>query len=360
MKKIPFYILNNNLHKMSYINYLNHLKKNVLSQDWFKKACKEKKIRISYLSKNIFFKNLKNSYLKYNQNTIYFFKLFLLKFEYEELENNNHLKLLNINIKNETTFKITKLLFSLQKSFLKTNHYQDINIISRKDFVTEYIRRYKSYLDLSILCNILNTIQYLYNNNIQKLSFLIPKKNYVYSLYIKDLINSNVKILKGDSDLSKILYSKYKILIPRRRICTIRNKYLISPIEKKTKFDFYLYHERFYDIKRKLNKRNISLLNKNTTGIYELSSSKDNKYPFSRNNIIYIGSSSNIKKRLLTYSSKNAHTENIRQFFKKNENIYFRIIQTLDYKQFEMLFINSFIEINGKLPKLNTQRVLNI
>lgn len=180
------------------------------------------------------------------------------------------------------------------------------------------------------------------------------------SLYIKDLINSNVKILKGDSDLSKILYSKYKILIPRRRICTIRNKYLISPIEKKTKFDFYLYHERFYDIKRKLNKRNISLLNKNTTGIYELSSSKDNKYPFSRNNIIYIGSSSNIKKRLLTYSSKNAHTENIRQFFKKNENIYFRIIQTLDYKQFEMLFINSFIEINGKLPKLNTQRVLNI
>lgn len=107
MKKIPFYILNNNLHKMSYINYLNHLKKNVLSQDWFKKACKEKKIRISYLSKNIFFKNLKNSYLKYNQNTIYFFKLFLLKFEYEELENNNHLKLLNINIKNETTFNIT-------------------------------------------------------------------------------------------------------------------------------------------------------------------------------------------------------------------------------------------------------------
>mgnify|MGYP002776605898 CR=1 FL=1 len=49
----------------------------------------------------------------------------------------------------------------------------------------------------------------------------------------------------------------------------------------------------------------VSLLNKNIKGVYELSSSIIKKYPFSQNNIIYIGSSKNIKKRLLTYTSKN-------------------------------------------------------
>lgn len=129
MKKIPFYILTNNLYKMSYKNYLNHLIKNVLSQDWFRKACKERKIKIKYLSKNIFLDNPKTTYLKYDEDTIYFFKLSALKFEYEKLENNNHLKLLNINIRNETIFKVVTLLFSLQKTFLHTNYYQDINII---------------------------------------------------------------------------------------------------------------------------------------------------------------------------------------------------------------------------------------
>lgn len=358
MKRIPFYILTNNLYKMSCKNYLNHIIKNVLSQDWFKKACKEKRIKIIYLSKNIFLENSKATYLKYEDDIIHFFKLFVIKFEYEKLENNNHLKLLNINIKNETIFKVVTLLFKIQKTFLYTNYYQDINIITRKDFVNEYIQKNNTYLDTSILCKILNNVKYLYNNNLQKLSKLIPKKSYIYSLYIKDLINSNLYSLKNDLELSQILLSKYNIKIERRKVCEIRNKYFIPKIEKRIKFNFYLHHEKFYDEKRKLNKNNLFLLNKNIKGVYELSSSIIKKYPFSKNNIIYIGSSKNIKKRLLTYTSKTAHSNNIKTYFKKNEEIYFRIIKTLDYKEFEMHFINSFIDINGELPKLNTQRVL--
>ena len=45
---------------------------------------------------------------------------------------------------------------------------------------------------------------------------------------------------------------------------------------------------------------------------------------------------------------------------KKEKEIYFRIIKSKNYKELEMQFINAFIDINGELPKLNKQRVLNI
>ena len=359
MKKIPFYILTNKLYIMSFRNYLNHIK-STISQNWFKKACKEKKIKVIFLSKDIFFDNQKNCYLRFIKNKLYFYKYFLLKFEYEELENNNHLKLLNINIKNETVFKVSSLIFSIQKSFLDTKHYQDIDLITRKEFIDEYTNRYNTYLDSSILSKILNNINYSYKNSKFKLNSLILKKNFIYSLYIKDLLNSDLYQLKNDYQISQILLQFFEIKLSRRTVCTIRNKYLILRVQKRKKFNFYFHNEKFYDEKRELNKYNISLLEKKLSGIYELSTNTLKKYYFSKNSIIYIGSSKNIKKRLATYTLKTAHSKDIKNFMQTDETIYFRIIRTLNYKEFEMQLINSFIDINGELPKLNKQRILKI
>lgn len=359
MKKIQFHIINNNLYQLNSKKYAKYLK-NILNQEWFKKACKEKKIKIQFLSKNISFDNLKMAYIKYEKNDFYFHKLFLIKFIYEELENNNHLKLLNINIRNETIFKVINFLYSLQKEFLKTNYYQHIKIMNRKSFVLEYIKKFNSYLDTSILCKIFNNIEYLYENSLYKLHYLMQKKNFVYSLFIKDLINSDSFDLRGDSQISEILFLKYKIKISRRIVCGIRNKYLIPKTRKKKISNFYLHNQKLYDKKRILNKYNISVLKNNIKGIYELSSNEVKKYPYSKNNVIYIGSSKNIKKRLSTYTFQTAHTKNIRNFMKKEKDIYFRIIKTPNYKEFEMYFINAFIEITGELPKLNKQRILNL
>lgn len=63
---------------------------------------------------------------------------------------------------------------------------------------------------------------------------------------------------------------------------------------------------------------NVSLLENNTEGIYELSSNKIEKYPYSKNNILYMSSSKNIKKRLSTYT-QTAHSENIRTFMRKKK-----------------------------------------
>lgn len=344
---------------MSFKNYLNHIK-NILNQNWFKKACKEKKIKIIYLSKDIFFDNQKNCYLRFIRNKLYFYKYFLLKFEYVELENNNHLKLLNINMKNETVFKVSTLIFSIQKTFLETKHYQDINLITRKEFIEEYINKYNTYLDVSILSKILNNVDYSYKNSKFKLNSLILKKNFIYSLYIKDLLNSGSYQVNNDQQISQILLQFFDIKLSRRNVCSIRNKYLIFRAQKRKDFNFYFHNEKFYDEKRELNKYNISLLEKNTSGIYELSTNTLKKYYFSKNSIIYIGSSKNIKKRLATYTLETAHSEDIKIFLQTKEIIYFRIIKTHNYKEFEMQLINSFMDINGELPKLNKQRILTI
>lgn len=359
MKKIPFYLFINKLYLMNFKNYLNHIKKNILNAQWFKKACKEKKITLTYLSENTFSNEIGNSYFKYKKDTIYFFKLFLIKFEYtESLENDYHLKLLNVNIKNETIFKVVSLLALQQKLFLQTNDPLHISVIDRKIFIKNYFKEYNSYLDLSILSKILNHTHYMKNTCIYKLNNLIPKKTFIYSLYIKDLISSNLHILTNDAQISELLFIKYNITISRRVVCDIRNKYLIPKVKKKSIFNFYSYFKNFNNNVKKLNKKNISLLEDNLKGVYELSSNKSNLYPFLKNKIIYIGSSSNIKKRLKTYTSKFAHSKVIRNFIKENVDIYFRIIKSLNYKDFEKTFINDFIDMHGDLPKLNKQRVL--
>lgn len=361
MKKFPFYKLINNLYEMSYAKYLSHLKKHILFQDWFKKACKEKKIRIRYLSKNILKKDQENNYFIYENNILYFQKFFILIFDYEKLENDNHLKLLNINIKNETIFKTVSLLFLIQKKFMQTNYYQDVNIIDRKIFIKKYIEKYNLYLDASILSKILNNITFVYKNKIYHLKYLFPRKSFLYSLYIKDILNNMPNdFIKGDKEISEVLYKKYNIKLSRRSICRIRNKNFISKVYKKNNYNSYAYFEKFYNQKKELNKENLKQFNYNTKGVYELSSNKLEKYSHSKNYIIYIGSSKDIKKRLLTYTEDNAHSNSIKSFIKNHKEIYFRVITTVNYQKLEMLLINSFIEINGELPKLNKQRILNI
>ncbi|WP_419770040.1 MAG: GIY-YIG nuclease family protein [Candidatus Marinarcus sp.] len=364
MKKLAFYKLTNTLYEMSYNNYLNHLKKNIFSKNWFKKACKEKKIRVKYLSRNILKNDSKKNYLLSEEGIAYFSKFFVLKFYYEPLEDENHLKLLNINIRNETLIKTITLLFSMQKEFLRTNYYQDMLVLDRKTFILEYIKEYDSYLDASVLSKILNNITYISEDKIFKLNHLIPTKGFLYSLYIKDIINDDTDkgTIQGDKDIADLLYKKYNIKLSRRTTCSIRNKYLIPKTYKRKdfNFNFFLLNDNYYESKKILNKKNLQYLKNNTQGVYELSSNKIEKYPFSSNNVIYIGSSQNIKKRLLTYTSQTAHTNTIKNFFKENEEIYFRIIRTTDYQNFEMLLLNSFIHVNGELPKLNKQRVLSL
>ena len=349
----------NKLYIMGLNKYIKYIKEQILESQWFKQACKDKKVTVKYLSKDFFKTILSGSYFIYKNAKNYFYKLLLIKFDYNDnLEDNQHLKLLNVNVVNETRYQVIEFLTFLQKKFLKTNHFFDMKIIDREEFILNYMKKYKRYLDNSILSKILKHTYFMFNKCMHKLDFLIPKKKFIYSIYIKEVINTNLNIIKNDEQIASLLNDKYNIKLSRRAICDIRNQYLIPTIKNINNSDFFLLVTNFFSDRKILNKKNISLLPNNIQGVYELSTNKVENYPFLTNRVVYIGSSKDIKKRLSTYTIKYAHTEEIKAFLKEGHKIYFRFIKSLEYKEFEKKAINNFIYLYGDLPRLNTQRVL--
>ena len=241
----------NKLYTLSFNKYIKYIKEQVLNTQWFKKACKDKRIVVKYLAKEFSTNIQANNYFQYKNAKIYFYKIFLLKFEYKDiLEDNNHLKLLNINIVNETRFKVVELLVSLQKEFLDTNHFFNMKIINRDDFIKEYMKVYYRYLDSSVLSKVLNNTYFLFNKYLHKLDFLVPKKRFIYSIYIKNIINTDINTLKNDEQISKLLYTKYNIKLSRRVVCDIRNRYFIPKIQSLEEFKSISLVSNFFSNKR--------------------------------------------------------------------------------------------------------------
>lgn len=162
--------------------------------------------------------------MHYEKQQLFFYKPTALYFTYEALPNNHHLKLLNINIKNETVFKVASFLVNIQKTFLETKNYDDINIMERKGFISKYIQTYNTYLDTSVLSKILNNITLLCDNQMNTLNYLLPTKNYVCSFYIHKIINEYKQegAIKGDAHIAAYLEQKYNIKMSRRNVCYIR------------------------------------------------------------------------------------------------------------------------------------------
>lgn len=351
MNKKTFYILINRLYFMSPLIFQNHIKKNIINTNWFKKACKEKRIKVYFLSKKII--NTKKAYFKKKSNSIFYSKYSMIQFIFEELEGNNHLKLLNINLRNESLFNTVNLLICIQNKFLNTKHFRDLLFIKRKDFIESYRIKYNKYIDLSILSKMLNNTYFKIESENFKLEELIPQKLFIYSLLIREVI-SKYDNLTSDTNISIKLNLDFNVTLCRRKVNYIRNKYLIINKNRNSSI------KKSFSTYRKLNRKNITLIDKKTTGIYEISTKKDFLYPYLKSDIIYIGSSNNLKKRLYNYIHQNKiHNKDFRFFAIKNlKKLYFRTLKTKLYREYEKYFLDSFIEDYGALPLLNKQRIL--
>lgn len=303
MKKIAFYTIIDNLHKQSINSYEKHLRKN-FANEIFKKAIKEKKIKIIYLSKNIFTNKDKNIHIKVDKEFSFsYYKYLVIKFEYEDLPKDFHIKFLNINIKNEVFYNLTKIIEKYQ------------------------------------------------------MTTLLPKKNEIYSFYIKDIILKDSLFLK-DNQIVNILKEKYNLELSRRDVCYIRKKSFIPNHENRLNFSFYTNYEKKFSKSYPLEKNFIKNLDKQK-GVYEIISTQPVNYPYMQTNTLYIGSSKNLKNRLTFYINNNAHNEIFKKYLEKNR-VFFRYIVIANYTNLEMQLMNSFINIYGSLPKLNIQMIRTI
>jgi hypothetical protein len=258
--------------------------------------------------------------------------------------------LLNISIKNQKTYEVIKVIESLQNEFFITNDIKGLIYISHEDILSLHKKIYNTYLSKPIISHILNNTYYRNcENKTFALSYLTPRKNFIFYIKIKFILNefpyASDKVLKDE------LTNIFDLNISVVQIAQIRKKYFIRKKSERKKPRPYIRFNDYFSSKIFLTKINIKKL-QNKQGVYELRIIKKVEYEYSSSHIVYIGSSKNVCKRLTEYLNNRAHTEIMRVFF-KNNNIIFRYIETKNYIELEKTLLNEFHENNGSLPLLN-------
>ena len=88
-------------------------------------------------------------------------------------------------------------------------------------------------------------------------------------------------------------------------------------------------------------------------GVYELSISSKIDYPNCRSNVIYIGSSKNLRKRTANYTGNKLKNKRLRKFI-SNYDVFMRFYLTESYSLIERSLLKSFANNYGGLPTANS------
>jgi len=347
-------ILNYKLFVLKNKKYLNHINNFLLNTELIEQL--ETNINITYLDNYIVSTRYNELFLVNNDGSIKFLHhQNLIQFDFEKKSLPKTIAgLVNINIKNKQSYELIKVITQLQEKFLLTNNKQDLIYFSHKDILVSHQKQYNTALvspNISTISH--NTFYRDQNNNIKKLSYLLPKKHFIIYIHIKYLLNKYENLT--DVKLSFYLKNEFNIEIEKVKIYEIRKRYLIPNKSNRIK-NLYLEYEKNYTTFYHLKSVNVQEL-ANITAVYELVTIKSHKYPYKSVNTVYIGSTNNLKRRLTQYITNLGHTEKLKHFIIHNE-VYFRFIETDNYKDLEKEVLEGFYIICGSYPFLNSNRVL--
>jgi hypothetical protein len=161
------------------------------------------------------------------------------------------------------------------------------------------------------------------------------------------MVNNNENALK-DRDIQCLLEQK-GIVLSLRTICNCR-KFFNIPNHKEKNNHYYGKNISFSDPVIFL-KKNFHKIPEEA-GVYELSLSLKANYPNQRSNVIYIGSSGNLRKRIGSYSGNSLKNDCLKKIINENDMVA-RFCLTGDYRAKEKELLKKFKDLHGALPKAN-------
>jgi hypothetical protein len=179
------------------------------------------------------------------------------------------------------------------------------------------------------------------------LSYLFLSKKRWHSYHIKEIINDSDENLK-DRDIQQLL-AKQGIYLSLRGICSCR-KLLSIPNYKERASHYYGKNMRFVDYMALSEKRFHRI--KEESGIYELSVPFKISYCKNRSNIVYIGSSKNLRKRIASYSSSRVKNSRLAGLI-NNHEVFVRFCYDERHVELEKRLLNNFRTNYGEFPKAN-------
>lgn len=263
----------------------------------------------------------------------------------KETHNNGIVALKWINTRNTFSKHVLRCLLHYQSEYWYTGKDADLKPFTLKQFLLLYPLE---HLDQSRLSRLLPTlIVETPQGKIISLRELLPTKKRCYAYCIEELINKSEAPLK-DNDIQSILVQQ-EIRLSLRTICNCR-KLLNIPNYKQRLGQYYGKDIRFSEY-IKLTKGQYNRI-PSECGVYELSSTEKINYLNYSSNILYIGSSKNIRKRLMCYTGTNGKNKFLKHFT-NGTDIFIRYYFTKDYLHLEKHLLRCFKKTYGELPKTN-------
>ena len=135
-----------------------------------------------------------------------------------------------------------------------------------------------------------------------------------------------------------------------RTICNCRK--LLNIPNYKERDVYYYEKDIIFSDYIEISKRNSHKI-PTEAGVYEISIPLKIDYLNHRSNVIYIGCSKNLRKRIADYSGNNCKNNRLKNFA-NNYEVFVRFCLDEDYRILEKKFLKKFLNIYGELPKANS------
>lgn len=154
-----------------------------------------------------------------------------------------------------------------------------------------------------------------------------------------------------DKDIQHLLEQK-GIHLSVRTICNCRKLLNIPSYKERIPNSHYYGKEITFSDYVMLSKDKFSRI-PHEAGVYELSISSKIAYPNHRNNVIYIGTSKDMRRRIATYTGSKLKNNCLKKFIKNND-VFVRFYLTKSHIRVEKNLLKNFKKVYGELPKANS------
>lgn len=250
-----------------------------------------------------------------------------------------------INTRNAFSRHILQNLLDYQYAFWRSGRETALKPLTLKQFLQLYPFK---YLDQSRLSRLIPTLLVeTPQRKVITLRDLFPSKKRCIAYRIEEIINDRNALLK-DKDIQNVL-AREGIHLSIRTICNCR-KLLNIPNYKKRISTYYGKDTRFSDYIKLCNGQSNKIPPE--AGIYELSTSGKIQYDKNQCEILYIGASKDLRKRLLNYSGEKIKNGRLTKWV-NGSDIFVRYFLTENYLQVERKLLKQFKQTYGELPKGN-------
>ncbi|MBU1299909.1 MAG: GIY-YIG nuclease family protein [Bacteroidetes bacterium] len=250
-----------------------------------------------------------------------------------------------INTRNRFSSHILQSLLEFQREYWLTGNEMNLQPLTFTEFLRQFPLEHLEQSRLSRLAP--NLVVLTPDEKMITLRSLFASKKRWHSYQVKRVIDESDDALT-DVEIQQRLAQK-GIALSVRTICNCR-KHLSIPHFRARASEYYgrdiSFSEYLSVSEKKFNKIPAE------PGIYELSLAGTLDYTKHKSDVIYIGSSSNLRKRIASYSSKKLKNSRLRNVAHRQE-MFVRYAVIDEHKETERILLKAFKTNYGELPKAN-------